>query len=389
MASIALSSGVRQALSSIQSTSAQQSVIQNRLATGKKVNSALDNPTSFFTASGLTNRAGDLATLLDDMGQAVKTLEAADKAITALGKLIDNAKSIAKQAQAAPADIAAKGGEVTGTKDIGAATGKAGSFKITVGSSTKTVTLDGTEADADAIKTKITAAGVTGLTATTSAATGKITLSADSASDHAQSLKIELDTTDATASQAVLDSLGFSVGTTAATEATTKRADLGKDLAGIMTQIDDLAKDASYNGINLVKGDNLKVTFNESGKSKLDITGKNLDFGWPEDRLAGHRHERQYRQFAREPQDRDRYAALAIGYLRRQPFGGAEPAGFHQGHDRHPQQRLRPAHPGRSERGRRQAAVAQHPRPARRHGSDPRLAAGSGSSPPVLIMLTV
>src|SRR3954454_17173149 len=106
MASIALSSGVRQALSSIQSTSAQQSVIQNRLATGKKVNSALDNPTSYFTASGLSNRAGDLGTLLDDMGQAVKTLEAADKAITAIGKLVDNAKSIAKQAQAAPADVA-------------------------------------------------------------------------------------------------------------------------------------------------------------------------------------------------------------------------------------------------------------------------------------------
>ena len=49
-----------------------------------------------------------------------------------------------------------------------------------------------------------------------------------------------------------------------------------------MTQIDDLAKDASYNGINLVKGDNLKVTFNESGKSKLDITGKNLDSAGPE-----------------------------------------------------------------------------------------------------------
>ena len=113
MASIALSSGVRQALSSIQSTSAQQSVIQNRLATGKKVNSALDNPTSYFTASGLSNRAGDLGSLLDDMGQAVKTLEAADKAITSIGKLVDNAKSIAKQAQAAPADaIAVTGSQV-------------------------------------------------------------------------------------------------------------------------------------------------------------------------------------------------------------------------------------------------------------------------------------
>src|SRR3954467_7096255 len=153
MASIALSSGVRQALSSIQSTSAQQSVIQNRLATGKKVNSALDNPTSYFTASGLSNRAGDLGTLLDDMGQAVKTLEAADKAITAIGKLVDNAKSIAKQAQAAPADVAAKGGTVTGGT---ATTPVAGKFTVTLGSgSAVTVTLTSSETDVDSVVTKI------------------------------------------------------------------------------------------------------------------------------------------------------------------------------------------------------------------------------------------
>src|SRR6186997_706377 len=122
MSGIVLSASVRQNLLSLQSTADLLSTTQNRLATGKKVNSALDNPTSFFTASGLTNRAGDLTNLLDDMGQAVKTLEAADKAITAIGRLIDNARSIAKQAQAAPVDAVAKGGEVTGTKDIAAAT---------------------------------------------------------------------------------------------------------------------------------------------------------------------------------------------------------------------------------------------------------------------------
>ncbi len=92
---VTLSAGVRQALSSIQSTASQQSTIQNRLATGKKVNSALDNPASFFTASGLNNRANDLTRLMDDMGQAVKTLEAADKGIKAITKLVENAQSIA------------------------------------------------------------------------------------------------------------------------------------------------------------------------------------------------------------------------------------------------------------------------------------------------------
>jgi flagellin len=118
MASIALSAGVRQALTSIQSTASQQSTVQNRLATGKKVNSALDNPTSFFTASGLSNRASDLTGLLDDMGQAVKTLEAADKALTAIGRLVDNAKSIVRQAKAADKDIDAAGAKVTGTVNL-------------------------------------------------------------------------------------------------------------------------------------------------------------------------------------------------------------------------------------------------------------------------------
>jgi flagellin-like hook-associated protein FlgL len=98
MATIALSAGVRQALSSLQSTASEQTVIQNRLATGKKVNSALDNPSSFFTASGLSNRASDLGRLLDDMGQAVKTVEAADKGLKGITKLVENAQSLAKQA---------------------------------------------------------------------------------------------------------------------------------------------------------------------------------------------------------------------------------------------------------------------------------------------------
>ena len=75
---------------------------QNRLATGKKVNSALDNPSNFFTSQSLSNRASDLNSLLDSIGQAQKTLEAADHGITSLTKLVESAKSIAKQARQAP-----------------------------------------------------------------------------------------------------------------------------------------------------------------------------------------------------------------------------------------------------------------------------------------------
>src|SRR3984893_10437408 len=95
---IILSAGVRQNLLSLQNTAALSAITQNRLATGKKVNSALDNPTSFFTSSSLQDRAGDLNALLDSIGQAQQTLKAADQGLTSLTSLVQSAKSIATQA---------------------------------------------------------------------------------------------------------------------------------------------------------------------------------------------------------------------------------------------------------------------------------------------------
>ncbi|MEA2937385.1 MAG: flagellin, partial [Alphaproteobacteria bacterium] len=96
---ITLTAGVRQNLLSLQNTADLISQTQNRLATGKKVNSALDNPTSFFTSQSLNNRAGDLNNLLDSIGQAQKTLDAANTGLTSLTKLLQSAKSIAQQAR--------------------------------------------------------------------------------------------------------------------------------------------------------------------------------------------------------------------------------------------------------------------------------------------------
>jgi flagellin-like hook-associated protein FlgL len=95
---IILSAGVRQNLLSLQSTAALSALTQNRLATGKKVNSALDNPLNFFTSQSLQDRAGDLNILLDSIGQATQTLNATDKGITSLTTLVQSAKSIATQA---------------------------------------------------------------------------------------------------------------------------------------------------------------------------------------------------------------------------------------------------------------------------------------------------
>src|ERR1041385_5951168 len=97
MSGIVLSASVRQNLLSLQSTAALLSTTQNRLATGNKVNTALDNPTNYFTAQGLNNRASDIASLLDGIGNGVQVLQAANTGITSLQQLVDTAKSIANQ----------------------------------------------------------------------------------------------------------------------------------------------------------------------------------------------------------------------------------------------------------------------------------------------------
>lgn len=99
MSSVSLSSGVRNSLSALQQISDHMGVTQNRLSTGKKVNSATDNPTSYFTAAGLNARAGDLNTLLDNIGNAVQTVNAAEKGINTITKLVETAKGLITSAR--------------------------------------------------------------------------------------------------------------------------------------------------------------------------------------------------------------------------------------------------------------------------------------------------
>ena len=108
MSSIVLSASVRQNLLSLQSTADLLATTQGRLSSGKKVNSALDNPTNFFTAQSLNARASDISNLLDSIGNGVQVLQAANTGITSLNKLVDAAKSIAGQVLQAPAGYSAK-----------------------------------------------------------------------------------------------------------------------------------------------------------------------------------------------------------------------------------------------------------------------------------------
>ena len=118
MSDITLTAGIRQNLLSLQKTSAQLTTTQEALATGKKVNSASDNPAAYFTSQNLTNTANSLNALLDQIGQGQQTINAATNGLTGLTSLLQQALSTAQQAQQA----------ATGTVNYSTITGNNGGF---------------------------------------------------------------------------------------------------------------------------------------------------------------------------------------------------------------------------------------------------------------------
>ncbi|MFN5687041.1 flagellin [Bradyrhizobium sp.] len=405
MSGIVLSASVRQNLLSLQSTAQLLATTQNNLSTGKKVNSALDNPTNFFTAQGLDNRASDISNLLDGIGNGVQVLQAANTGITSLQKLVDSAKSIANQVLQSAVGYSTKSTVTsaaltgaTATSLIGASTtavtGSAvlndntstavaitGSTKLsgTPGTSSNdlassittgdTLVVNGTTftfiagtsssgtnigvgdtvtnllstiQSATGVTSSITAGAITltppaagltlsgtslaklGLSAVgnslsgqtlTIAATGGGTatsvtfglgtgqvnslndLNAKLAANNLQATvdsatgKISITTTNDAASStigaiggtAAASSQSFNGLTAAApvadATAQSQRASLVAQYNNVLAQINTTAADASFNGINLLNGDTLKLTFNETGKSTLSITGVTFNTG--------------------------------------------------------------------------------------------------------------
>jgi flagellin len=108
MSGIVLSASVRQNLLSLQSTASLLATTQEDLSTGKKVNTALDNPTNYFTAAALDNRASDISNLLDGIGNGVQVLQAANTGITSLQSLVASAQSVANQVLQTPIGYSAK-----------------------------------------------------------------------------------------------------------------------------------------------------------------------------------------------------------------------------------------------------------------------------------------
>ena len=115
---VVLSAALRNNLLSLQDTASGIAAAQLKLSTGKKVNSALDNPQSFFAAQALTNRASDLNRLLDGIGQSIEVIKAADNGVTALTNLINQANSIVTQAQNAFSAANSGTAKIVGNVDL-------------------------------------------------------------------------------------------------------------------------------------------------------------------------------------------------------------------------------------------------------------------------------
>src|SRR5436190_3449126 len=96
---ITLSAGVRSNLLNLQTTADLKNLTQGRLSTGKKVNSALDNPSNFFTAAALSSRSSDLTNLLDGISNGIQTLKAADNGITSITSSIESLQATVRQAR--------------------------------------------------------------------------------------------------------------------------------------------------------------------------------------------------------------------------------------------------------------------------------------------------
>src|SRR3954453_20202951 len=108
MSGVTLTAATRSNLLAAQDTASLLATTQQRLATGKKVNSALDNAVSFFTSQGLDNRATALTSILDGIPNGIQTIKAASQGITSIKKLTDQLNSTAQQALAATVGFTSK-----------------------------------------------------------------------------------------------------------------------------------------------------------------------------------------------------------------------------------------------------------------------------------------
>ena len=287
--SISLSAGMRGALSTLQSNQQQVQQAQLRLATGKRVSSALDNPSSYFRAQNLSSRASDLQNLMDDMTQASSVMQATSKGLDSVKSLIDAAQGLVGKASQSGQNNTLTGTLTTALKatDLVAGTAGAGVVGMTSGKLIKLAVNGGTAVTAvtlsatttvqdvvDGINTNATLNPNGNGTAIKAALVGgnlQIT------SSSGQTVALSSDDTDAKL-QLLLGSKtneGTAVAAAGTNFVDTTRESIATQFDDILKQIDQTIQDSSYGGINLLQGQDLKVTFNETGTSSITVKSVN------------------------------------------------------------------------------------------------------------------
>ena len=294
MADISLTASMRTNLLSLQNTQSLMDTTQERLSTGLKVNSAIDNASSYYTAQSLNNRASDLSALLDSMGQGIQTIQAANEGIEAITEFVEQAKAIANSARDAASKTDVKGLQAK-FSDVGVptktATDTSLGFEVT---RTDGTTLDKSLEDAvNKVNAKLKAADLQAKSLDNYVAQVKKAIEAGG-TEFAKIVDIKVD--DKTGKITFTAKAGYNIKATGAgdlaglgkdPDAGTPTNDVTSTVAAvntdrqkyalqfneILTQIDNLAKDAGYKGINLLQMNTLTVIFNEDRSSQIEVKG--------------------------------------------------------------------------------------------------------------------
>ena len=264
MSDISLTASMRTNLLSLQNTQSLMDRTQERLSTGKKVNSAIDNPSSYYTAQGLTNRASDLDALLDSMGQGIQTIKAANEGIESITAFVQQAKAVANTARDTP-----NLSTVTASNDFVAADGD---VKVKIGDQVFTVafeTADPADAEnaASTLNDDTTAQNGTTLQQALKDANLAFTFVGDKvvlglADPAKETAKVTVNVSS--------DIVGLNISGTFNPDA---RDSSLSQYNEILEQINQLANDSSYKGVNLLRKDDLRVIFNEDRSSYIDVKG--------------------------------------------------------------------------------------------------------------------
>lgn len=306
MADISLTASMRTNLLSLQNTQSLMDTTQERLSTGLKVNSAIDNASSYYTAQSLNNRASDLSALLDSMGQGIQTIQAANEGIEAITEFVEQAKAIANSARdaASKTDVKtlnAKFSNLTTLQTPKTSAATALTLEIKKVNGDKVEALDGSSDEHDkavtAALTKLNAKLTAGELGDKDASAFKTASEAamkeftgtvlEDVMEFSISADGKVSLTAKTGYQIAAKGAGEFAGqgdkaadtglagntATSTVNVNTDRQKYAEQFNEIMRQIDKLAKDSGYKGINLLQMNTLTVIFNEDRSSQIEVKG--------------------------------------------------------------------------------------------------------------------